>query len=275
VEYLPHVHEPKDAQEALQRQACLAEGLWRILGGRPLDTPLDVRPVAEEQREGYRLERFWFRSEPDIILPAVLARPDTDGTPDVYIYMLDGGKESLTEAEALSHLQQGHAVFAFDPRGMGETTPDRNHDFLSALALGRPMEGMRAWDVMRSVTYLQSRQDLGRVHLIARGSLTVSMPGLLAAALDRRIASVSLCALPATLRQPMTAEGTDGLYLPGLLQLADLPDIMAMVAPRPLAFKAILDERLQPLGPDDAATALAPVRHVYELLGHPDAVTVG
>ncbi len=101
------------------------------------------------------------------------------------------------------------------------------------------------------------------------------MTGLLAAALDRRIASATLEALPATLCLPFAAEEVDPLYLPGLLLVADVPDILGMVAPRPLRLERALDGELKPLSPDAARQALASALRAYQLLGAPGALALG
>jgi len=269
---LPPVPEPEDAQAWQARRQALTASLHDILGQFPLPGKLDIRPVAVEERDSYRLERFWFRSEPDILIPAVFLAPRSAGPYDTVLYVLAGGKAALAEEEAMSHLKQGKAVFAFDARGTGETSYNRETAFLSAFALGRPLLAMHVWDTMRCLHYLGQRADVGRIHVIGKGSPATAMTALLAAALSNQAASLAVDALPATLRLPLEDKAMDELYLPNILKVTDICEIAAMIAPRSLEIGALLDDGLQPLSPSDAGRAFRPAIRVYDLLGAATAI---
>ncbi|NLT43204.1 MAG: prolyl oligopeptidase family serine peptidase [Anaerolineae bacterium] len=266
VSRLPGRLSPRSAGEHHTQALQTTEALWEALGGRPQEGDLDVRVTSTEPIGGYAGERFWFRSEPDVLIPAVLLRPRDEGPFDVTLYLHAEGKAALTHDVALAELEQGRAVMAFDQRDVGETASGRDHVHLSALALGRSLPGAWAWDVMRCVTYLQRRGDVRRVRLAAAGSLVTGLAGLLAASLDRRISEVEIEALPATLKTPSVAPEMDLLYLPGILPVADVADLAALVAPRSLRLQSLVDASLEPLSAAEADKALAPAAHAYDLL---------
>jgi len=272
---LPSYPEPADAQTWEMRRQYLSARLPVLLGGFPLRGDLDVRVTGAEQRKGYSLERFWFRCEPDVLLPAVYLAPTGQSHHGVALYVLEGGKSMLSQQEAEAQLAKGLAVMAFDPRGTGETEYDLETAFLSAFALGRPLLGMHAWDAIRCVDYLKSRSDVRGIHLIGRGSPAAAMAALLAAALDRRVASLSVDALPATLRLPIEDREMDQVYLPNLLELTDVAEIAAMIAPRPLSVGKLLADGLEPLPADVAPQAFDLALRTYGLLGAPEALSLG
>lgn len=264
----------RDADELHLQSLETTEGLWQTLGGRPQESDLDVRVTGSEAVAGYQAERFWFRSEADVLIPAVLLKPAGDGPFDVTLYLLADGKDSLDRDLALAELAQGRAVMAFDQRDVGETASGRNHVHLSALALGRPLPGCWAWDAMRCVTYLYRRGDVRSVRLVAAGSLVTGLAALLAAALDRRIAAVDIEALPATLAAPSTEPAMDLLYIPGILSVADVAGLVSLVAPRPVAIGGLVDAKLQALSPSACRSALEPALADYRLLGEEKALAV-
>ncbi|MHB0877507.1 MAG: alpha/beta hydrolase family protein [Anaerolineae bacterium] len=272
---LPAPPEPTTPDQWYSLRQAIVSGLQRVLGGLPQPMELDARVTGVERRQGYRIERFWFRSEPDVIVPACLLLPDGDGPFDVVIYLLANGKAALDQDRALADIGAGKAVLAFDQRGVGETAYDADTLFLSAFALGRPSVAQRAWDTMRAVDYLRRRSDVAQIRLVGAGSLEAAMTALVAAALDRTIANVEIDALPATLRLPYADPAVAPLYLPNLLPVADLADIAALIAPRPLTVGALLGDDLRPLRAAEARQAWEQPLAAYSLLGAADAIAIG
>ena len=264
--------EPTSRQAWLERRQELTAGLWQVLGGQPLRTGHDERLLDISREQGVRTERLWLRSEPDIVLPCCLLVPHGDEPHDVTVYLLQGGKASLSHDEAQTQMREGRAVFAFDQRGTGETAYPHHLAFPSAFALGRPLLGMYVWDTIRCLDYLCERPDVARIHLVAGGSPEAAMAGLLTAALDRRVASVSLDSLPATLAVPSEQPEFTTLYLPNLLRHGDIADIAAMIAPRPLRVSALLDEHLARLSAEDSRQVFLPTQRIYSLMGAPAAL---
>ena len=83
------------------------------------------------------------------------------------IYVNSAGKGADPKAiESL--MQRGHVVLAIDPRGWGESAPEKRSSGYSgmwqlaqrAMLIGRPLPGMQVYDVLRAFDYLASRQDV-------------------------------------------------------------------------------------------------------------------
>jgi hypothetical protein len=89
---------------------------------------------------------------------------------------------------------------------------------------------------------------------------------LLAAALDRRIAEAVVEDIPVDYRSMVEANISrhpSKFLLPGVLQRLDLPDVAALVAPRPLTLLNLLDAEGRPLDPDDARRRYTKAVKVY------------
>ncbi|NPV07259.1 MAG: hypothetical protein HPY83_04755 [Anaerolineae bacterium] len=135
------------------------------------------------------------------------------------------------------------------------------------LLLGRTSFATMTWDDMRIVDYLCSRDDVdaGRVAAIGLsmgGSRTMHL-----AALDERIKVACPCNHPATYKGRIANQAWFGFHttIPGILRYADQPQILALVAPRPLLVMNGKDDFTY--GDDECQ---AYVRQVYEMLGVPE-----
>src|SRR5207247_8014082 len=95
---------------------------------------------------------------------------------------------------------------------------------------GRPAAAMAARDVIAAVDYLSRRRDVDMRRIAVTGAGTAGVVALLAAAWDQRIGAVIADCRGTTYR-----DGGEGLpLLPGILQVADVPQIASLAAPRPL-----------------------------------------
>jgi hypothetical protein len=129
----------------------------------------------------------------------------------------------------------------------------REEAFL-ALHLARPLLGQRVFDVLQALRALES----GRT-----ASTSSGRPGgpiaLHAAALDDRIKSVEIERSPvswtAVAAAPVSRDQLSGV-VPGGLESYDLPDLAALLAPRPLTIRSATE-------PDGTPTAQALVEAAY------------
>ena len=196
-------------------------------------------------------------------------------------------------------LQSGTAVCLPDVRGTGETSPDPQRGDESAhtdlaeteAALGSSLVGARLKDVLTVVAYVRGRPDVdaGRVAVWGDSFAPVNPPELvldelqyeagpviqrqaepagallamLAGLYDERIRAVAanggLASFASVLDNAFTYVPMDSM-IPGLLKQADIPDIAAALAPRPLLVTNAVDGRNRALSPE------TPARSVVEWL---------
>jgi dienelactone hydrolase len=151
------------------------------------------------------------------------------------------------------------------------------------LWVGRPVVGQWVWDIIRWLDYLdQVRADGAKSGpaststarpyvLVGRG--TMSLPALLAAALDDRVSGVScdggLVSFLAETETPWSGVPMS-LAVPNILSAGDVGHLAALVAPRPLIFARPIDTDGRRATRERTFSAFAFCRAVYQLLnsGH-------
>jgi dienelactone hydrolase len=151
----------------------------------------------------------------------------------------DGGRKSVA-AEVRAMLAEGQRVVALDPFYFGESKIDRR-DWLFAIliaSLGERPLGIQASQVAAAARWLTAVRGTGPVRVAAYGPRS-SLFALIAAALEpKAIASArlhqSMKSLKEVVEQRLGANQTPELFCFGLLESFDIPQIAAMVRPRPV-----------------------------------------
>ncbi len=64
-----------------ERQRWVTRTFWELVGGMPERTPLNARTVGSFEREGYRLEKVVYESQPGFHISANLYVPTTGRPP--------------------------------------------------------------------------------------------------------------------------------------------------------------------------------------------------
>ena len=155
------------------------------------------------------------------------------------------------------------------------------------LLAGRPLMGLRVWDVIRAVDMIEAHADLKGAPIEVVASGEAGMVALLAGALDERIDRICVSDVPASFRawgagygsrpyatHPSAQAQPLGFFLPGILKLCDIPQIMALAAPRYLSVQRPTTARREPLEPDDTDGSFHFTRRAYELLNAADRFEV-
>ncbi len=121
---------------------------------------------------------------------------------------------------------------------------------LQLLMCGMTIAGFRVYEAVRALDYLEEREEVDRERI---GTLGFSGGGLIAsltAAVDERIRAAVLCGYASTykgsiLQQPHCVDN----YVPGMLHLAEQPEIIGLLAPRPLFIEAGEQDTVFPVQP--------------------------
>jgi dienelactone hydrolase len=286
-------------------QQDLRTTLYRLLGLEcMLPTPLNPQLTEEVQRDGYRRQRVEIDTEPGVTMPLYVLIPDEAHEPLIPIIAAhgheSGGKIStagVTEIPGVAEqvrkynydygvkcAQRGYLVFCPDARGMGERRESlyesddalfsRSCDQLAnmALPLGMTVAGMWTWDLMRLLDYIQTRpacqgQKIGCIGLSGGGLQTLYLT-----ALDERVAAAVISgyfygAKNALLDLP----NCDCNYVPHLWEYADLGDLAALIAPRPLLIETGTQDPLNgSRGMPNVMEQYEITRQAYALLNAPE-----
>jgi cephalosporin-C deacetylase-like acetyl esterase len=236
-------------------------------------TPPNVHEAGLVTRDGYRIEKLSFESEPGIVIPALVFVPDGPPRKRHPILFVDQrGKAAHAEPGGKIErlVRDGALVLAFDMRGTGETREDESRAWrpfgsfksaMTALLVGKTLVGLRALDVVRAVDVLAAREDVDMSTLAAVGKGGAALVVLHAAILDDRIKSLKLDKLLVSYASAFTWKTHRGLFesvVPGVLAAYDVPDLVAGLAPRTVAIRNALNPRR-------ARVELAEVERQYEV----------
>ncbi len=214
-------------------------------------SPPELRLLGQEQRLGYTLERVAIQTAGDLAAPAYLLTPDppVEVAPAVLcLGRAPAGKAALAGEvspageEALGSLlcRQGLRVLIPDLPGCGERTDDTGLEAV-LLARGDSRVGWEVREARLMLAWLAAQPETapGQVGLVGLGEAL--LPALLAGCLT----SVKAVALHGDLRgfaaelresNCLQSEGASRWEAlpPGLAAAAELCDLLALLAPRPL-----------------------------------------
>lgn len=238
-------------EEVSSHRKEMADRLRRLAVYEPVEGPLPVEPFGEIQREGYRIEKLVYESEPGIRVPALLFLPQAPQSKRPAVLYADGrGKSAaaMPGGDIEQMVQAGFVVLSVDLRGMGETRfidPQQASDFpryfgdydsaMTALLVSRPLPGGRMRDLVRGLDLLSRRDevDTGRIYLFGKGSAAV--PVLFAALLEDRIQGVCLEEMLLSYQDVVDRRIHRQVFeniLWGALREFDFPELLAGLAPR-------------------------------------------
>ena len=252
-------YEQRKTPEAIAAyQKRLREKCLDAIGGLPERTPLEPLVTGTIHREGYRIEKVLFQSQPKHHVTALLFLPDSarfkPPHPGVIVpcghAMNAKGHEEYQSMGALLALH-GMAALVFDPIDQGERGQrlgqdgwpklwgTRAHTMVGAacILLGRNTARFEIWDGMRAVDYLQSRPEVDPKRIGCTGNSGGGTQTSYMMALDDRVQAAApscyITSLPKLLATigPQDAEQ----HLFGQMAFgADHADLVTMRAPTPI-----------------------------------------
>ena len=271
---------------AVNRKPVTASSYMRVrsrlpdlLSIPPKRSPLKVRILAARTQRDLDIQKFEFRSEPQIRIPGWFLTPHRKGgrLPVILFITAHGKDELLDEANEMQTIaRNGFAVCAVDLRGFGATSPrfplaarnlyrDAGASLdtcysTASLVLGKPVLGQRVWDFIRCLDYLETRSDIDMARVYVWGVAEAGLSVLIGSAIDNRPRSI-LCERIITDFHSVL-ESSDysaelSWFASGLLKEFDLPEIMAAVAPRSLW-------ALNPVGPQNETLPESAIRVRFE-----------
>ena len=240
------LHDPW-AEDLPGWRVALGERLARLISLPETPAAPEARLLDQERRAGYTVSRLALAVAADLAVPAYLLTPDPppETTPAVLCLSREpAGKAALAGElgapdSALGPVlcRRGLRVLIPDLPGCGERAGDGAGLGATLLAQGDSLVAWQAREALLFLAYLQAQPETppGQVGLVGVGEAL--LPALLAATLAPSLRAAafhgSLEGLAAGLTRANCAAESDTL-LPGLLPVADLPDLLALLAPHPL-----------------------------------------
>jgi dienelactone hydrolase len=178
--------------------------------------------------------------------------------------------------------RRGHIVIAPDALGFGERVDDRGAPHHQAMGrvveyLGYTHTGLRLLDDRRALSVLASWPGVDASRLGAVGLSEGGKRTLFLAAFDDRVRAAVVSGYFTTLRDEVAVWDRLGGWdlcnaLPGMLHVADLPDVAALIAPRPLLVQNGRDDPLYDL--NAVKKGFACLSRAYAGIGAGDAVAL-
>ncbi len=241
-------------------QALQAKFVERI-GGFPERTPLNPQITGVVQRNGYRVEKVLFESQPRHYVTALLFVPErpeyAPPFPGVLVpcghaqdakhhepYQSVGALLALNGMVALvfDPIEQGERCQYLDETGKAPYQGTTAHTMSGAgsILLGRNTALYEIWDGMRGIDYLQSRPEVAPERIGITGNSGGGTQTSYLMALDERIgAAAPSCYLNLLKRQAENAMGDAEQNIYGQLRWGmEHPDYVMMRAPMPVKILA-------------------------------------
>jgi dienelactone hydrolase len=155
--------------------------------------------------------------------------------------------------------EAGDAVYFCEPRGVGPTRWTRknppNYVERAHVLLGRTVDTGRVWDVIATARYLHARFE-GKVPVHVVGEGPAALLAAYAALWEPEIAGVILN------KPPLSHMDAGAPPLLNVLRVCDVPDVLGLLAPRPLAVHGVPKESLDKIA------------KIYASAGEPGKLTV-
>ncbi|MDF2958301.1 MAG: dienelactone hydrolase [Paenibacillus sp.] len=292
----------KNRAEWLEWQSELTGKFLESLGGlEPAGPDLQPRQIERVEYDDYIRERIEITTAESLRMPVYLLLPKgKQGKVPVIIGchghgygskavvgLLPDGSEAEVDPNvhrkfAVSLVKRGFAVIVPELIGFGDrklenevsVNRDANSCFpigVFLMMLGKTIAGVRIQETMAAVDYVTSRSEIDASRI---GIFGLSGGGLVAAftaALDQRIRAAVISCYTNTFRDSiLSMRHCIDNYIPNVLRYAEMPDLIGLIAPRPLFIEAGREDKLFPL--HGTEKALSRLQAVYQTAGAPGAL---
>lgn len=263
------------------------EKIQQSFGPWPERTPLKPRITGTIERDAYRIENIIFESRPNFMVTANLYIPKGRAFPLPGVvgtcgHSATGKMTDLYQSFAQGLARQGYVVMIYDPIGQGERLqyPDENlkskigvgvREHLYAgnqqFLVGEFIGSWRAWDGIRALDYLLTRDEVDPKHVGVTGNSGGGTMTTWLAGVERRWTMAAPSCFVTTFRRNMENElPADTEQCPPLaLALGlDHSDFIAAMAPKPVVILAKEKDYFDARGAEEAYNRLS---DLYRLLG--------
>lgn len=230
------------------------------------------------QQEGYITEKYFIKGEGDYVIPYLLMVPfNNNGKAVIYIH--PEGKLAVSDPgpEVRWFLNKGFMVLVPDMLGTGELGPGHIRENLyipgasisvwfTSVLTGRSIVGIHAADLVRLASVLDRHHEAVEIYAVAIRDMS---PALLhAAAFNGLFSHVALIEPYTSYYSVVTNRfynaGFIRSFVAGALQVYDLPDLAASLAPRKLIIAGATDGAGQADDKDCINADLAVIRSGYQ-----------
>ena len=292
----------KTVAEHRRWRSSLRRKLKQLTG---YDTMIPTAPrprmTGEEDLGDHVRQRLEIHTEPDVIMTLFVLIPKQGSPPYPAIIAphghASGGKLAVAGVRedpavaatikdhnydyGVQFVREGFITFCPDARGFGERQEAiiKGKDILASSCqwlnnmgypLGQTVTGMWAWDLHRLIDYIEARRDCATGRIGCAGLSGGGLQTLWAAALDPRIGCAIVSGYFYGYKESLLDMHANCScnYVPRLYEHADMGDIGALIAPRPLLIETgDIDGLNGARGVRNVKSQVRITRAAYRLLG--------
>ena len=264
-------------------RAEFRERLWDLLGvgerpRKPFGSAELKAEVGERtQVDGLWRELVWLNTGEDLRIPVYLFLPAKVEGPQPAIVVFPGHgtiaqtaglQRSYQRANALELARAGFCTLTMELRGFGRLGAVGHLQIDAAARLiGRTWYGLLVRDAMCVIDYLLTRPEVDQSRIGATGVGAGGAMTLYTAALDDRVqAALVNSYLGKYVVTCLDEEHCPCNDIPGILRFAEMGDVAALLAPRPVMF---VNGRRDPATTHAARESFVIARQTYSFLGLP------
>jgi len=268
------------------------EKIRRSFGPMPEKTPLNARITGVLERDEYKIEKVIFESRPGFLVTANLYVPKNRRFPLPGVVGTCGHSANGKAAEAYQSFaqglaRQGYVVLIYDPIGQGERlqyvdkqlrprrgagTREHLHAGNQQYLVGEFFGAWRAWDGIRALDYLLSREEVDPKHVGVTGNSGGGTMTTWLCGVEQRWTMAAPSCFVTEFRRNLENElpaDTEQCPPRALALGLDHEDFLAALAPKPVIILGKEKDYFDARGTEAAYRRL---RRLYRLLGAEDNI---
>ncbi|TKJ36058.1 MAG: hypothetical protein CEE38_13335 [Planctomycetes bacterium B3_Pla] len=263
------------------------EKIQQSFGPWPERTPLKPRITGVIDRDTYKVEKIIFESRPNFLVTANLYIPKGRAFPLPGVvgtcgHSSNGKASEFYQSFSQGLARQGYVVLIYDPIGQGERLQYPDEDLKSRVGVGvrehlyagnqqflvgEFIGSWRAWDGMRALDYLLSRDEVDPKHIGVTGNSGGGTMTTWLCGVEPRWTMGAPSCFVTTFRRNMENElpaDTEQCPPRALALGLDHSDFLAAMAPKPVIVLAKEKDYFDARGAEEAYARLV---NLYRLLG--------
>jgi cephalosporin-C deacetylase-like acetyl esterase len=290
---LKNIYKPAKGVDKLKRQ--VAERIE--LNANQKETDLKIHSFGTNNYGDISVEKLTYQSEEGILIPSLLIEPkNVKANSPVYIYASGRGNPRTYNDSMIPFAlaKKGAIVLAIDVRGVGETSPTPAlplpvkysdctqfqwyHDCLAIQSpgFGRTMLGMRTFDIMRGIDFLQTRNELQNKKIIVYGEGIGGLWATLASIYDSRVSSIITDGTLTSFKQLVNNKyyAVSSAYFwgaPGVLCDFDIPDLVRLGSVKQQIWRNPINGMGEKLSASDASKILGHYKNTQIVIAKQNA----
>jgi cephalosporin-C deacetylase-like acetyl esterase len=279
--------------EALrERQAYIRRTMLAEIGGLPEKTPLNAKITGTLERDGYRVEKLIYESQPRYYVTASVLVPKTGRAPFPAVigtagHSLDGKAYEVYQRAWIGMAKRGILVLAYDPPGQGERfeyldpatgksrlpgggTGEHSMAGLQCLLTGTTIARWFIQDGIRALDYLLTRGDVDPKRIGVTGNSGGGTQSSYLAAFEPRLAAAAPACYITSWEKLWSGPGpqdAEQVFPRFLADGLDFPDFLVAFAPKPIQMATAIKDFF-PI--DGARATYAEAQRTFQVLGAGD-----